>query len=293
MADPNVATTVEEAEQITGLLVHLAPFANDPSIMYLLHAPAARVRHKGPQAKVVLNPAELDSCRRWRAVLVDRPAIFALTVVPELEIPNDMSAPCAWEMSSSAKDGTDKPAVAGHSTASHGPWRSSPKTWSAAPNLDSCARIPRNRRQLQNIRPANPDGHRHSGHVRLDHRSMCAAACAHANAAAPQGALDDPRFKRLSPTPSSATSSARPRAPLTKVTRLRRRRRIHLRRAPGQVRRHRAVAGSRSAPRAAPRAGRRPTSRRLRPFRRRRPYRRGRDARTTRRAQARDRSALA
>ena len=42
MADTDCVTTVEEAESLTGLLVHLAPFAQDPTIMYRLHAPAAR-----------------------------------------------------------------------------------------------------------------------------------------------------------------------------------------------------------------------------------------------------------
>ena len=47
LADPRAHVTVEQADSLTGLLVHLSPFAQDPTIMYQLHAPAGRVITKG------------------------------------------------------------------------------------------------------------------------------------------------------------------------------------------------------------------------------------------------------
>ena len=107
--------TVEEADSLTGLLVHLAPFARDPSIMYNLHAPACRVRSRGPRARVNLTADEQLACSRWRAALVNHPAIFAIVVCQELDYVPDYTASTAWEMSSdAAKAGAIVPAVAGH-----------------------------------------------------------------------------------------------------------------------------------------------------------------------------------
>ena len=108
----------DDYAQLRGLLQHLVPFSLGTCAMYHMHAPATAAAHLGPAGWMSADDEMLAQVSVWITTLVTRPGVSVLVAVSELETgPTDDEAASAtlWEMSSdAAKDGTDRPAIAGY-----------------------------------------------------------------------------------------------------------------------------------------------------------------------------------
>ena len=108
----------DDYAQLRGLLQHLVPFSLGTCSMYHMHAPATAAAHLGPAGWMSADDEMLAQVTVWITTLVTRPGVSVLVAVSELETgPTDDEAASAtlWEMSSdAAKDGTDRPAIAGY-----------------------------------------------------------------------------------------------------------------------------------------------------------------------------------
>ena len=100
--------------QLRGLLQHLVPFSLGTCAMCHMHASATAAAHLGPAGWMNANEEMLVQV----TTLTTRPGVSVLVAVSELETdPTDDEAASATlcEMSSdAAKDGTDRPAIAGY-----------------------------------------------------------------------------------------------------------------------------------------------------------------------------------
>ena len=108
----------DDYAQLRGFLQHLVPFSLGTCSMYRMHAPATAAERLGPAGWTSADEELLVQVSAWIITLTTRPGVSVLVAVSELEAgpTGDEAASAAlWEISSgAAKDGADRPAIAGY-----------------------------------------------------------------------------------------------------------------------------------------------------------------------------------
>ena len=108
----------DDYAQLRGFLQHLVPFSLGTCSMYRMHAPATAAERLGPAGWTSADEELLVQVSAWIITLTTRPGVSVLVAVSELETGpthDEAASATLWEMSyNAAKDGTDRPAIAGY-----------------------------------------------------------------------------------------------------------------------------------------------------------------------------------